>query len=578
MRLRRIPLRPPRHPGEGAAAYLMRLARANGYSGARELAGDLGIPWHTLAAGRSLRRFAAAACCDETALAFDTAITRPDEVRLRGETLGRRHWSLMEGRKACPACFALDRGGSSAEDAPSAAWSRSWWDLKVVTTCAIHGVLLSTRCACGEKLAFDAGPVDACACGKAIPPGADAGSARSDLYLVGRLSHASAAAAPRVRNEFLDAMSLGDAIAALTCFGRCLTPDRSVPVHARLDRAFDAFIDWPGGLHGALDEISSIRGGNGDRWGAEAAYGPIVSMARSLEPGDASSALRLEIARHAATTGIARAAKPVLGIVVPDPGRLTLTQAGKALGVGFDRAKTLLDAIGKGKGTPAMLAARLVRKARERLDAQTDLKGLQCDLRIGKTQVRRLVEAGIVEKDGDGKIAVDAGQRLIAALLARRTPVRATPLPLACRRARTPLPVACKAILTRRVDVDEVLGVAGLARVGVEVRALRTVGKDQRGDGMTIEEAATRLGEKWQVVRDLVEFGLIRRDHSGKIDRTSVEQFARDYIPGAALARRLGTSPKHLAIFASGRGVRPAISPPRARKAFYRAIDATKLS
>jgi hypothetical protein len=121
------------------------------------------------------------------------------------------------------------------------------------------------------------------------------------------------------------------------------------------------------------------------------------------------------------------------------------------------------------------------------------------------------------------------------------------------------------------------LGETGLSRVGVDVQALRRIGKDTRADGLTVQEASELLGEKWQVVRDLVAARLITRDRDGKLDSRSVHQFQKGFVPGADLARRLGTSPKHLPVLAAARGVRPAIAPPKARKAFYRSADAAKL-
>jgi hypothetical protein len=257
---------------------------------------------------------------------------------------------------------------------------------------------------------------------------------------------------------------------------------------------------------------------------------------------------------------------------------MTLSRARSILKVGHSRARTLLGpSAGRGSGTPILLPSDVVDHLKRQNDARADLKDLQADLGIGKTQARSLVEAGIVPRGSDGKVASDAGQLVVDALLQRPTPIRATPLPKACRSARTSLAEACRAILCGQIDADEILGETGLSRVGVDVQALRRIGKDVRADGLTVQEASALLGEKWEVVRDLVAASLIARNRDGKLDRRSVERFQQGFVPGADLARRLGTSPKHLPILAAARGIRPAIAPPMARKAFYRSADAARL-
>lgn len=512
------------------------------------------------------------------ALSFDSGVTSPRIVQLRGEILGRRQWSMADGRKACPLCFAQDRAAASAPDRPTSAWSRAWWDVKAVTACPKHGVVLSSACACGQGLAFAEGRVDVCACQKLIPAMPFAENIDGDRYLVGRLSAGSGDEAPRIPSPILDAMPLGDTITVMSGFGQILTEGATMPSSVRLSRGVKVFADWPDNLHQALDEIAIMRRDQG-RWGAEAAYGPITAMTRGLAQGEGSSALRQEIAKHAFTSGVARSAKPVLGIVGSTKAGVTLSQAQAALGIGHVRARRLFGhEAATGKGTPALLPSQVVQRLRQHIDERADLKDLQASLRVGKAQARSLIEAGLIRRDADGKVAVGTGDVLVDALLTKCAPVRGVPLPTACRRARTRLPDACKAILSGRIDAAEVIGERGLARVAVAVPALRAVGKDVRSDGMTIEEASDRLGEKWQVVRDLVASGLIARDNNGKLDPKSVLAFSRAYVPGAILAKKFGTSPKHLPVMAALRGIRPAIAPPKARKAFYKATDASRLT
>jgi hypothetical protein len=491
--------------------------------------------------------------------------------------LGRRQWSVSRHRRVCPACVAEDLHEGLGRLQP--VWARTWWDVHSVSVCPTHRIPLKRACQSGDHRDYTSGRLGFCTCHMArnrpsqCSPSTpcDPDQIRGDLYILGRLGVCERRSSP-----ILDGLPLGKAISLMGMFGQS-SDDASPTRSGRLTAGFAAFEDWPHGLHDRLNQIAQSRIADG-RWGAENAYGVILNQVRDLGKTEATAALRLGIARHAASSGIARAKKPVLGVTVPTRTGVTLSEAQRMLGIGHARAHTLRDPqTGHGKGRPILLSSQVVDRLRQRIDARADLKNLQASLGVGKTQTRSLVEAGLIPRGVDGKVSAGAGDVLVDALLARRSLVRGVPLPAACRRARTGLPDACKAILPGRLDADEIISERGLARVGVEVAPLRAIGKDVRRDGLTVEEAAVRLGEKWQVVRDLAASGLITRDRDGKIDRRSVEAFARTYVAGANLARKLGTSPKHLPIMAAARGVRPIIAPPRARKAFYKATDAARL-
>lgn len=123
----------------------------------------------------------------------------------------------------------------------------------------------------------------------------------------------------------------------------------------------------------------------------------------------------------------------MLGVKVDAPDRMTLARARLSLRIGHDHAKNLLGTkSGRGKGTPILLPRQVVERLRQRLDARVDLKSLQASLGVGKAQARSLVEAGLVVRGDDGKVAVDAGEVLVDALLSRRSPMRGVPIPRAC--------------------------------------------------------------------------------------------------------------------------------------------------
>lgn len=358
--------------------------------------------------------------------------------------------------------------------------------------------------------------------------------------------------------------------------------------HKVLDRGFEAFSHWPDSFHVALDEVALISKDEG-RWGAENAYGPLVELVRRMPSSSGSKDVRLEIARHAAVNTISRADKPVLGMRVPRS-TVTLVGAQKYLGVGAATLKRMVrganaDSARIQRGVPASIALDTLLDLKRSLNATIDLACAGAALGIGKVQARSLIEAGLLpvtgnrvrERLAEHRIARDEPENLVENLLWNREPQLARSLPAACRAARTSLVVACRAILDGHLTTTTIDDATGLARVGVNVSALRRIGRTARSEGLTVAEASEQLGEKWQVVRDLVQQGLLTSDALGMIDRRSLNAFPKNFEAGSAIARRARVAPKSLIRLASEAGVRPAMAPPAGRKTFFSRADAQKI-
>lgn len=592
-----LPLRPRREAGESARGYAVRLAEANGILRVSTAVAKLGATLAALARGAGLDGVAELSASSPDALARDTPQPGSRHVALRGETLLRRQWSARAARRVCPACLAADLAEARAcgrAHLPRA-WHRAWWEVTAVTVCPVHAVRLVARCpTCQAELGFGTGFVARCRCGEpldriAVEP---VEPAWGEAYIVGRLGGSQ-----RLRHAVLDANRLGDAIAAMEVVGGCALDGHAAaekvgPVdrHLILAAGFHALArTGPDAFDPLFDKLLAGAGLGLGRWGCARAYGPLHAYLAKAGHVPVARLLRDRMRVHAAANGVLSPNTPAFG--KPAAHRaLTLDQLRGRLRVSHRRARRYLAAGGlltapTGSGTPMAIPLGTVARLESRRHGSVDLETVRRELRIGRTQARALVRAGLIEvgtaaEPGLGRhgFAPSAAQRF-RGRLGRGLPTRAAapvgslPLPKACRSARTPLAVACRALLERRLrPAYRVPSGDGLAGIAVDVRRLREIGK-ARSASMTLNDAAAQLGVKWQTMKSLVQLGLVSAVGARSISQADLVRFEQVFAKGAELAAPLGMRPQTFLRRAAALGLHPVAGPPDCRQTFFRRAE-----
>ncbi|WP_157284892.1 TniQ family protein [Bradyrhizobium yuanmingense] len=570
-------IRPARNSGEGAIGYLMRLGRAHGVSQLPEMLLQIGVPWFKLAQGKYTEAISEAACLELPALSFDSGIVVPNGVRLRGEQLHRSHWSVHAGRRVCPECLAE----VPETDRLPRRWHRAWWDVQPLTVCAVHHARLLGHCPeCGERLNFRSCMIDSCPKGHLLVHTnrsvAGITEHAGDTYISGRLG-----AVPRTACAPLDAATLGEAIQALRLVGAAalkghdLRAARDLEKHVLLDAGYQVFLEWPVAFDSILDGLLARSQIGPGRWGSAAAYGPLHAGLCEFRQGSLSAILKERVRRHAIANSVALS-RTVFGVAEAPKDVSTIRGAARRLRLGFERTRR--EFVKRGfvpahtrRGTPILIPQVTVETLlSERLEMMT-VGQIAQELRIGRTQARRLIATGVFTHGGPFRKADidDLLQRL-----SRHSPVCGArggmPLPSACRIARLPIEAAVLAVLEGRASLTELRFDHGLEGLFVRISQLRAIGKHHR-DAVTIEDAAQALNLKWETVRALIQLRLLPFGGTGTgIAPAAIEAFQGDFVAGAHLAKLAGMHPRTLLKIMSEAGITPVAAPPKCRQIVYR--------
>ncbi|ABE37267.1 hypothetical protein RPD_0027 [Rhodopseudomonas palustris BisB5] len=570
-----LPTSPHRNVGEGAIGFLMRLGETHGVRKFCDMLRDLGIRRFDLSQGIGVDRVARAAMVARAALQFDSGTRTRQGVMLRGELLRPRQWSVHAGRRGCPACFAGDRDGTVLPRQ----WHRAWWDIRAVTVCPLHGLLLIDACPrCGVPLDFKVNAIGQCRNGHPLwdsSPERVTGFA-GDEYIVGRL-----VGSDRIPNSLLDAGRLGEAIDALDLVGRCVLAGHhtggsgGLRRHVVLAAGFECFIDWPAAFDPLLDGLlRSSKQGVG-KWGAAAAYGPLHYGLQELGCGRIAMEMKAHLRRHAAANGVS-ISKPVFGTVPNVTGIYSVRHAARRFGMGFEGTRTLLAREGvvpeeTRRGTPIRISTAVVDRLATERSLTVGLGRLADHLALGRGQTRRLVGAGFLGDRRPRPSLADADAMLAKLCIgapANWDRSETASLPDACRSARCSIEVAVRSILAGAPDVKGYRPGAGLRGIFVRVSDLRAVGKLSRGR-LTLADAAAALRVKWETARALAADGLLVTADDG-VHPSALDNFQRDFIAAADLAKVARVRSQSLIKQLSGMGVSPAAGPPNCRQVFYR--------
>ncbi|GLR84059.1 hypothetical protein GCM10007857_07690 [Bradyrhizobium iriomotense] len=377
----------------------------------------------------------------------------------------------------------------------------------------------------------------------------------------------------------LDKGTLGEVIQALDLVGaaslkgHALREARDLDRHLVLDAGYRVFAAWPLALDSILDGLLARSGIGPGKWGAAAAYGHFHTGLNELRNGPIAAALKERTRRHAIANGVA-ISRTVFGVAQTAKDLCSIKDAASRLGLGFDRARRELAHRGlvparTRRGTPVVIPQTAVDNLISERLGTVKIKQAAQDLRIGRTQARRLVAAGIIERRGALRRSDIDG---LLQKLSSRAPTHigrdGVPLPRACRSARLPIEAAVAAILQGRASLAGYRSGRGLEGIYARISDLRALGKDHR-DAMTIEDAARTLKLKWETVKKLTQLRLIRAGNAG-IPRAAIEAFQADFVAGAHLAQAAGLRPRTLMKVMSKAGICPVVAPPRCRQVFYR--------
>jgi hypothetical protein len=570
-------LLPIRQASEGAPQYLARIVVANGFASASELASSVGLDFTAVSQGRELSTFAEVFAMPVDQLSAATATVAKDGIHISGQRLRPRQWSTRSVPRICCACWSEDLVGDRFYQRLPRNWQRTVWDIQPLTVCTTHNALLASQCACGRPLSRSNWLSNACECGSSYSSlpvvEIDPQAGRGDRHVIERLEGEIDGTGP------ISDLDLGDTITVLQVLGRTAAaiPDNGVPRHVVLSSGLDIWREWPNAFDEALEELRSSRLGEGE-WGASKAYGRLVEDVRQLRLPAVQELIASRIAHHASVTGVSRALKSIAGVPAPVPGAITLHRFARDLSIGFTRARRIADTsrVNDGKlrrGFPARIPIAEAARLKQELAAEIDAKTLGRDLGLGKAAVRSLVDTGLVRRTSNGRFDRESAKslrwRLIWPAMARfpDTPIT---LRSASKKLQMPISEVCRAVHDRSLSaIGFARGRAVVDQVVIDLdEARRTLRKHEKGL-LTVEQAAARLGVKWEVASKLSKAGFLGRLVGERLETSGVEAFQSCHIKNSDLALELKTSPRALLDRARSIGIDPSIAPPECRQVFF---------
>lgn len=519
---------------------------------------------------------------------------------------GAVHRELIDisRRRLCPRCV---------ERAP---YHRACWDMSLVTACPEHSIRLVDVCPnlrCGRRMAWRRPNLGRCACGL------DFTSLAGDPVLIGE-ADACTRLVGLIRGrpllwlpETLAACDRSDLARLAMCLGMFVTGwtgERRIEtlVNSGADAVagvmvagIEALADWPATLHGYLLSARATERGRRGRYGARKALGAFYGWLGLMEPGGVKSAVTAaardfvdldpELSRRVHRSRLlsrSGASRLVIG----------LNEAAAILGVSGDGVKALMasgtlpEVTSEGRGVPMSLPRGAVDELARQAASSLTLKGAAALLGISRSRVRRLVDAGVLTAQSPSKKAGGSTWSLcgkeVTALFgsakarrrgnrgSREQQVTFEHAVEVLRRGGVNFPGFVRMIVDGRLRVVGVDTAArGLKRLRFDSTQLRSERKALGTDlVLSVQAAAERLGLKWQVVRHLVDIGIITASDSG-ITIGEMERFRAEHISGAVLARQRKTSPRHLASVLAKLAILPVTGPgvDGGRQNFFRRSD-----
>jgi len=585
-----FPVRPRPLPGEATIGYLTRVASANGH-------GSLGQLFSVLRAGGESRAERAM-----TWLGLDDGerarLVGPLPAAWAGGTLplglSPQDFNAI-CRRWCPLCLRED------------GFVRWKWTLKMMCVCDQHGVWLHESCQVCGRLQRWAPRITECRCG-------------SDL------ARQSAVAAPidvvRLCRGLVGDPEDGPASFTLSSvqwhrfvlymgqFSETSTPVRPGKVanlhflkiaSVQVSTAAALLHDWPRVFNLVLQRIQQdvVRHPS-----LELTFSPLYRVLYRELRGDCFSFLRVAfesfIHEHWWGTVCRRNRRLPETSRATHP-RMTISQAARAAGVPAGIAMHLIqtDLVGiegvtlpSGK-TQCTLHQVEVERLRAMAFGSLTLRAAADLLCLPERRVREMIGAGLIvplvsrggaTSPGAWAISRQAIMPLMA-LPSSGAGEDSVEVRSALRYARLTdreasellrLVVAGGLRDTSRLGADQVLGEVRLLRADLDV----WLSEFRRGtdDSFSLDQAASLLGIKQQVVYDLARVGLLKIEINlfgiRRVSPAEIDRFKRDYVSLAGIARCVGRSPGSVLRLTA---VRPVCGPTidGSRQYFFRRVDVT---
>lgn len=554
-----VPLWRQPFPDESAMGLLLDLAERNGYPSARFVANCLGIKPKRLMAGdkTSLELLSRSIHGATTKLIQRGPSGRSGAgqfpIEIGGEQLSSTIL-LKEHRRACPECLKESRH------------HRFWWDLRPLTTCPRHGLVLVDRCSCpdGLKLSWgDAGVFKCRQCGSDDPatlPRVDADPLvlRADAYLLGRFG-----AAERTRVPVLDDTTLATALEIMVRVGAAdiggyqkhwqSSKTLGIAESALQARGFAVFAD--GQFEDLLERIyATFRAINPE---ANPSYGTAYGWLNKWvgAPGKSLEVIRKLMLQHAVKNFRLCKSLRDTDFKHEKQGVVSFSEVIKAHKLPSHRALSISIALGmtppKSTGRPRSFTESDVERLLDVMPHASTAKRVKQILNVEEGVFRRLVALGLIKPLSDRRMT-NALQKYdlrdvfpIMDRLAGSAPfVRKTREGLVSLvKTHIGTDAVCRLILEGRFQVVErLVGKKGLSALFIDPSEAYRVSLDHL-DEYNLHLATYRLSLSPGRIREYLEAGHLKgRKNFGAVYVTaeSIRAFLKKYISTREISERTG--------------------------------------
>lgn len=530
----RLPLRVLPQEDESLLGLLVRLAGRNGYDSASWVAALAGfaIPTDCVSDGPL------DALSTLTGLPVDVL----ERMRVRheqhnlcriGPHVVKRDSLYIQRPRVCPRCLA---------ESPH---HRLFWLVGSIGVCPTHGVELLRSCpACGKPLCWQTSGLTHCRCGADLRE-VEGAPADTPQFEAAHLLHAAYSDAPELLPEFLRDRSFGEVLLTIQFLAKVGEPKDKLTgarwwelgdTDQSLEAALAACRHWPDGFHHLLDRWSAAARTRPGRYGLGKEFGCLFTAISHLPHDGWAAPIRAAFRDYVMNRkDIALTARQRKAIGIASGEDVTLAEARKELGAGFNRTKRLVEMLGlnrnaaAGKGMPVVVDGKAVAALGRHRTKLINFQEVVRRFGIARSRVKQLVEAGMIHPvhgatdEGFGRWAFDSlhVDAFLAEFESRVVPpasagweaagferVRASGWHHGIELKDILLMVLNGRLVPRGIDERE----RGLKRLVFDMDEWLRLANEidlAATSSLSIPEAAKRLGLKQQVVYHLAKSGMV---------------------------------------------------------------------